>query len=88
MQAILDRGGFTDTARIDSVLYITLSENEYQGMRIDLTDVVEHGVPEPLVLGANDVLYVPRTFIGNAAVFVRLYIRNVLPIPPRFGFTP
>jgi len=88
MQAILDRGGFTDTARIDSVLYITPGEEEYRALRLDLTDVVEHGASEPLTLSANDVVYVPRTFIGDAGAFVRLYIRNLLPIPARVGLVP
>ncbi len=88
MQAILDRGGFTDTARIDSVLYITPGEEEYRALRLDLTDVVEHGASEPVTLGANDVIYVPRTFIGDAGTFVRLYIRNLLPIPTRVGLVP
>ncbi|GIW39887.1 MAG: sugar ABC transporter substrate-binding protein [Candidatus Binatia bacterium] len=88
LQAILDRGGFTDTARVDSVLYVTADETDYRGVRLDLTGVVDRGLPETVVLGPNDVLYVPRTFIGDAATFVRLYIRNLLPIPPRFGFTP
>jgi hypothetical protein len=36
-------------------------------------------------LAAGDVLYVPRTFIGDVDSFVRLYIRGVLPISPRVG---
>ena len=88
MQAILDRGGFTDTAQLDSVLYITPGEADYQATRIDMTDVVNYGVAEPVTMSANDVVYVPRTFVGDAGSFVRLYIRDMLPIPARMGFTP
>lgn len=88
MQAILDRGGFTDTAQIDSVLHLTPGEADYQATRIDMRDVLSHGVQEPLVLSANDVVYVPRTFIGDAGAFVRNYIRDMLPIPARMGFAP
>ncbi len=89
MQAILDRGGPTDTARLDSVLYIRPAvQGDYQAMRLDLTEVVDHGVAEPVTLAANDVIYVPRSWVGDAGNFVQLYIRNLLPIQPRFGFAP
>jgi polysaccharide export outer membrane protein len=88
LQAIFDRGGFTDTARVDSVLHITPGETEYQATRLDLTEAVDHGMAEPVLLVANDVVYVPRTWVGDAGSFVQLYIRNLLPIPPRFGFSP
>lgn len=34
---------------------------------------------------AGDVLYVPRTFIGDVGAWVRLYIRGILPIEPVVG---
>ena len=85
LQAIMDRGGFTDTARIDSVLKLSGS-NEYQGTRLDLTKPLEQGVPENIQLTAGDVLYVPRTFVGDVNTFVNLYIREILPISTRVGF--
>jgi protein involved in polysaccharide export with SLBB domain len=84
LQAIMDRGGFTDTARIDSVLKLSGS-NEYQGTRLDLTRPLQQGTPEGVQLAAGDVLFVPRTFIGDVDTFVRLYIREVLPTTPRLG---
>jgi polysaccharide biosynthesis/export protein PslD len=87
-QAIMNCGGFTDTAQIDSVLHISQAEYGYASTRVDLTDVIEYGAPDPVVLAANDQVFVPRTFVGDAGSFVQLYIRNLLPIPPRFGFGP
>lgn len=86
LQAIMDRGGFTDTARVDSVLRLSGAQNDYQGTRLDLTKPLEQGVPQGVQLAAGDVLYVPRTFIGDVDTFVRLYVREVLPIGPRVGF--
>ena len=83
LQAIMDRGGFTDTARMDSVL--RLSPTLDQGTRLDLTKALSAGVPEGTQLVAGDVLFVPRSFIGDVDTFVRMYIREVLPIPPRVG---
>jgi polysaccharide export outer membrane protein len=85
LQAIGDRGGFTDTARIDSVLRMSPSKGEYQGTRLDLSKPLSDGTPEETELGAGDVLFVPRTFIGDVNSFVRLYIRGLLPIEPRVG---
>ena len=85
LQAIVDRGGFTDTARIDSVLRLSPSQGDYQGTRLDLSKPLDDGRAEGTRLVAGDVLYVPRTFIGDVNSFVKLYIRGVLPIEPRVG---
>jgi polysaccharide biosynthesis/export protein PslD len=86
LQAILDRGGFTDVARSDSVLKISGVE----ATRLDLSKTLRQGNPELSTLIASDVLYVPRTFIGDANSFVRLYFHNLLPVTPRagVGFAP
>ena len=85
LQALMDRGGFTDTARIDSVLRVSPSQNDYQGTRLDFTKPLSAGTPENTQLVAGDVLYVPRTFIGDVDSFVKLYIRGILPLEPRVG---
>jgi protein involved in polysaccharide export with SLBB domain len=85
LQAIMDRGGFTDTARLDSVLRLSGPENDYQGARLDFTKPLSGGAPERVHLAAGDVLYVPRTFIGDVDSFVKLYIRDILPTTPRIG---
>lgn len=86
LQAIMDRGGFTETARIDSVLRLSPSRNAYQGTRLDFTKELASGAPAATTqLAPGDVVYVPRTFIGNVNRFVRLYIRGILPLEPRVG---
>ncbi len=85
LQAILDRGGFTDTARTDSVLRLSASSSYDQGTRLDFRAPLSQGAPEGTQLASGDMLYVPRNFIGDVGTFVRLYIRDVLPIPPRIG---
>jgi polysaccharide export outer membrane protein len=37
MQAIIDRGGFTEVARIDSVLHVTTKGNSVEASRLDLS---------------------------------------------------
>lgn len=87
MQAILDRGGFTEVARIDSVLHVTNKGHSSEPMatRLDFSGELKQGQPELQTLEVNDVIYVPRTFIGDANAFVRLYIRGLMPTMPRFG---
>jgi protein involved in polysaccharide export with SLBB domain len=90
MQAIMDRGGFTEGARIDSVLHVTSKGTSVEASRLDFSNELKNGSPELSTLAVNDVIYVPRTFIGDANAFVRLYIRGLMPTMPRFGlgFTP
>jgi protein involved in polysaccharide export with SLBB domain len=85
MQAILDRGGFTEVARIDSVLHVTSTGNSVDATRLDFSNEIRKGSPELQVLAVNDVIFVPRTFIGDANAFVRLYIRGLMPTMPRVG---
>jgi polysaccharide export outer membrane protein len=90
MQAIMDRGGFTEVARIDSVLHVTSKGTSVEASRLDFSGELKQGTPELSNLAVNDVIYVPRTFIGDANAFVRLYIRGLMPTMPRLGvgFTP
>jgi protein involved in polysaccharide export with SLBB domain len=85
LQAILSRGGFTDVARIDSVLRLSGAENDYQGTRIDLTKPLSEGTSDRVRLSAGDVVYVPRTFIGDVDSFVKRYVQGILPTTPRVG---
>lgn len=85
LQAILDRGGFTEVARVDSVLHLSIKDNTYQATRLDLSKNIDDGAPEVGTLAVYDVIYVPRTFIGDANAFVRLYIRGLIPAIPRVG---
>ena len=85
LQAIMDRGGFTTVARVDSVLRLSPAKGQYQGTRMDFTKPLSDGTPEGVELLAGDVVFVPRTFIGDVNLFVTQYIRGVLPIEPRVG---
>jgi polysaccharide export outer membrane protein len=80
LQAIFDRGGFTATAQMDSVILIrdAASENPQIG-RLDLTQAMENGVAERVTLLANDVVYVPMSGIGRADLWVRQHIKELIP---------
>jgi polysaccharide export outer membrane protein len=86
MQAIFDRGGFTPTAQVDSVVLIRDggSANPQIG-RININQAMEGGVPEQVALLPNDVIYVPMSGIGRADLWVKQHIRDILPTE-LFGF--
>lgn len=88
LQAVMAVGGFKDTAQMDSVLYVArASDGSYQASRVDLEDVVRNGKPETVRLSGSDLVYVPKTRVGNANQFVKQYIRDMLPVDSRAGMT-
>jgi protein involved in polysaccharide export with SLBB domain len=80
VQAIFERGGFTDDAQRDSVILIrdTGGLEPIVG-RINSNQSLENGVPERITLVTNDVLYVPMSGIGRADLWVRQHLRDILP---------
>lgn len=82
LQAIVAAGGFRDTARLDTVVLV---RTDRQGQSVlsrtlNLREVVTSGVKETLTLAPQDVLYVPRTGIAEADLWVRQYITDLIPI--------
>jgi polysaccharide biosynthesis/export protein len=82
MRAVMERGGFAYTARLDSVLHIAWNaQGGYSAKRLDLRRVLETGdTTQDLALGPNDVIYVPATWITNADLWVRQWIIDLVPI--------
>ena len=81
LQAILAAGGFRDTARLDSVLLVRAKgqENDFISRKINLEEVVVDGSKEPVSLVPQDVIFVPRTPIANANVWVRQHVTDLFP---------
>jgi len=86
LQAIVERGGFVDDANTDEVLYIRRVGTEVQSQRLDLDSVMDGDSVEKIVMSPDDIIIVPRTFIGEADVWVDQWIRGLLPTVPRPGF--
>lgn len=82
LRAVMERGGFMYTARLDSVLHIAWNaQGGYSAKRLDLRRVLEKGdTSQDLALGPNDVIYVPATWITNADLWVRQWIIDLIPI--------
>lgn len=86
LQAILVVGGFkAETAKLDSVLLITPgADGSFTAARLNMQQVVD-GVPERVRLHANDVVYVPRTWVADMNIVVDQYVRGLIPALPHVG---
>jgi protein involved in polysaccharide export with SLBB domain len=85
LQAVVERGGFIDDANTDEVLHISRVGDQVQSQRLDLEAVMDGNSSEQVIMSPDDVIIVPRTFIGEADVWVDQWIRGLLPTVPRPG---
>ncbi|PHR57763.1 MAG: polysaccharide export protein [Robiginitomaculum sp.] len=87
MEAVFMAGGFTNTAKTKQVVLVRRHPSGMPMMKvIDVRSVLRgksHADTTPLQRG--DVIYVPRSTIGNINLFMQQYIRDALPIT--FGLT-
>jgi protein involved in polysaccharide export with SLBB domain len=84
MQAIADAGGQTDEAELSDVVLIRRDAcGRADGSKVNLasaTDSPDKG--EDVMLMPRDTLVVPRSRIANMDLFVKQYIRDMLPVQP------
>jgi protein involved in polysaccharide export with SLBB domain len=86
LQAVVQTGGFRQTAKLDSVLLLTPGDGgKFSAARMDMEQVVADGVPERVRLHPGDVVYVPATWIADMNVVVDQYVRGLIPALPRVG---
>lgn len=82
LQAIFQAGGFKPSAKPDRVVIIRRGPGGRAMMRtVDLKNVLNNPAGADLVpLRRFDIVYVPRSNIAEAGVFVQQWIRDLLPI--------
>jgi polysaccharide export outer membrane protein len=85
LQAIFERGGFSDDAKTDSIVYLHRAGDQVETQKLDLQAVLDGDSSEQIALGPDDIIIVPRTFIGKADVWMDQYVRGLLPTIPRPG---
>src|SRR5262249_29726899 len=79
IQAIAAVGGFLDTAMTDSVILVrTGGGDEVVTRKLNLQVSVIDGVKEPLHLAPHDIMYVPKTGIANADLWVKQHVRDLI----------
>ena len=84
VQAVALAGGTTvDSAPDNTVLIRHDACGQAQGSEVRLSDAVKHpGAGNDVALMSQDVVVVPRSRIANIDLFVKQYIKGVLPIEP------
>jgi protein involved in polysaccharide export with SLBB domain len=87
VQAVLRAGGFRDSAQTTSVILLRRgADGTALVTRLNLKDALNKGQPD-VMLKPFDVVYVPKKFIARADLFVREYIRDLLPISTNMNFS-
>jgi protein involved in polysaccharide export with SLBB domain len=91
-QAIISTGWFRDDARYDQIVLIRRDAcGEAYGTFIQVAKAVAQASDNHLqdvALLPNDIIVVPRTTIGNLNLFVKQYIRGMLPMEPYLSLGP
>ncbi|MGB4782143.1 polysaccharide biosynthesis/export family protein [Candidatus Methylomirabilis sp.] len=88
LQAIIAAGGFKTTARLDSVILIRTREgDEFVSRKLNLAATVTDGIKEAISLAPHDVVYVPRTPIAEANLWVAQHITELIPFVGKAGAT-
>lgn len=86
LQAISDVGGFTSDASTSEVLHIRVTPEGYQYRRLDLSHLEKRTfmTPEITDLRSYDVIYVPRTAVGDLNYFRSSVLSSVLSVADLF----
>lgn len=81
LQAIAEAGGFRNTARIEQVVLVRMTDRDGTTVSrtLDLETVLREGTPEPIDLAPHDVVYVPRTGIAEANIWVDQHFTQLFP---------
>ncbi len=89
LQSVARAGGFGDSARRDEVVLIRRVPGEEPQVAVLNLDGAINGsdLSQDVRLQPYDVVYVPRTAIGNVNQFMAQYFRNNLPVPFSFGYS-
>jgi protein involved in polysaccharide export with SLBB domain len=82
LQAIIAAGGFLESARTDSVVLTRTGDSPHDAMMIrslNINESVSDATKEPLFLAPHDVVFVPRSSIAEANLWVKQHITDLFP---------
>jgi protein involved in polysaccharide export with SLBB domain len=82
LQAVIAVGGFKETARPTTVVLVRMGSqpDQYISRSLNLSEAAHAGTREPLYLAPHDVVYVPRSPVADANLWVKQYIADMVPI--------
>jgi len=81
LQAVIQAGGFRETALIDHVVLIRATDDKerFISRAMDLRDVLHHGEKESVRLAPRDVVYVPKTRIAETDLWIDQHVTRLFP---------
>jgi protein involved in polysaccharide export with SLBB domain len=88
LQAIAYAGGFTDRARRSQVLLVRPGPTgrlTVRSLNLDSALDLDDASLLAVAVQPHDIVFVPRTPIGNVNAFVEQYLRNMIPLDLGFG---
>ena len=87
IQAVIQAGGFRAAARRDKVIIIRRGPDGRPMMRTtDMRrEIFEPASVDTVPLRRFDIVYVPRSGISEAGLFIQQYFRDIIPV--NFGFS-
>ncbi len=87
LAAVAQSGGFTDRASTGSVVLIRRDAcGAPSGEKLDLASAMSYAAGgEDAGLMPSDIIVVPRTAIADVGLFVKQYVRDLLPVSPYLG---
>jgi len=87
MEAIVLAGGFRDTARLSEVVLIRRGPDNRPMLRtLDMRAFLSYGAMD-VPLMPYDIVYVPRSAIGEVNLWIDQFINQVLPFNRGFSYT-
>ncbi len=88
LQAVIMAGGFHTSARRSQVVIIRRGPDGRAMMRtVDLREGVTNPATDLVPLRRFDVVYVPRSSVSEAGLFVQQYFRDLSPVTIGFNYT-
>jgi polysaccharide biosynthesis/export protein len=81
IQAVFEAGGPKDEGDIERVVLLrSMGDNQFGYREINLMRIVKHEEPtDDAVLAQDDLIFIPKTGIAKANLWVQKYIRNMVP---------
>ncbi|MBK7046985.1 MAG: polysaccharide biosynthesis/export family protein [bacterium] len=86
LQAVALAGGFSQHAKKDELLVVRVAENGFLYRRCDVSQLHAAGIQQVdfLDLQPNDVVYVPKSSLGNLSYFGETILANLLRVSDLF----
>lgn len=88
LQAVISAGGLLDTARSKQVVVLHREpDGTILKTNVDLRGYAHRGAPTGVVLRSQDIVFVPRSSIAEADLWVDQYINRLLPFSRSLNYS-